>query len=58
MTRLMSVLLACAPLVLSVAACKKAHDAGNDSMRVPGGAVIAIVDLSNSFAHVFSTRTH
>jgi hypothetical protein len=41
MKRFVWVALAFAPLVFGVAACKKAHDAGNDSMRAPGGKITA-----------------
>lgn len=41
MKRFVWVALAFVPLVFSVAACKKAHDTGNDNMRAPGGAITA-----------------
>ncbi|SEJ74835.1 hypothetical protein [Paraburkholderia diazotrophica] len=41
MKRFLSVALAVASLAFGAAACKKAHDAGNDSMRAPGGGIAA-----------------
>lgn len=42
MKRLIPVALASALLVCSLAACKAAHHAGNDSMRAPGGAITSM----------------
>ncbi|MEM5438607.1 hypothetical protein [Paraburkholderia diazotrophica] len=41
MKRFLSVALAVASLAFGTAACKKAHEAGNDSMRAPGGGIAA-----------------
>lgn len=41
MKRFISAVLLITPLVFGVTACKKAHNAGNDSMSVSGGKIEA-----------------
>ncbi|MCC8392208.1 hypothetical protein LJ656_06365 [Paraburkholderia sp. MMS20-SJTR3] len=45
MKRWIHVALLLVPMAISVAACSKAHKAGNDSMSVPGGRIVAAVSL-------------
>jgi len=42
MKQIAGVAILAAALGLGVAACKKAHDAGNDSMSVGGGRIVAM----------------
>ena len=48
MKRWMSAVALIAPLAFGMAACKKAHDAGNDSMSAGGGKIEASASASGS----------
>ncbi len=50
MSRFMLIALVTAPLAFGIAGCKKAHDAGNDSMHAPGGAITA-TNVQSGAAH-------
>ncbi|SAL78307.1 hypothetical protein [Caballeronia telluris] len=50
MKRFMSTVLLIAPLAFGVASCKKAHDAGNDSMSVGGSKIEASASGTGSGA--------
>ncbi|WP_181969680.1 hypothetical protein [Paraburkholderia sp. DHOC27] len=41
MKRFVWVAMAVVPLVCGVGACKKAHEAGNDSMKPPASHIVA-----------------
>ncbi|WP_345815884.1 hypothetical protein AAGS40_16640 [Paraburkholderia sp. PREW-6R] len=41
MKRILLIALASVPLAFGTASCEKAHKAGNDSMRLPGGQIVA-----------------
>ncbi|OLL30889.1 hypothetical protein BTH42_13985 [Burkholderia sp. SRS-W-2-2016] len=45
MKRWIGVALLLVPMALSVTACSKAHKAGNDSMSVHGGRIVAAASL-------------